>query len=140
MADTIGTILSIVIPLVGAMFWVGRQLGNRIDDMKADTGKRIDDMKADTGKRIGDLKTDTGKRIGDLKADTGKRIDDMKADMNRQFDETKSRLQHIESRIDDTNRRIDVVARDVAELRDRTGALEGSLSTFMSERRSPNAA
>ena len=118
MADTIGTILSIVIPLVGAMFWVGRQLGNRIDDMKADTGKRI----------------------GDLKADTGKRIDDMKADMNRQFDETKSRLQHIESRIDDTNRRIDVVARDIAELRDRTGALEGSLSTFMNERRSQNAA
>ena len=107
MADTIGTILSIVIPLVGAMFWVGRQLGKRIDDMKADTGKRIDDMKAD---------------------------------MNRQFDETKNRLQHVESRIDDTNRRIDVVARDIAELRDRTGALEGSLSTFMSERRSPNAA
>ena len=114
MADTIGTILSIVIPLFGAMFWVGRQLGKRLDD--------------------------TGKRIEDLKADTGKRIEDLKADMNRQFDETKSRLQHVESRIDDTNRRIDVVARDIAELRDRTGALEGSLSTFMSERRSTNAA
>ena len=118
MAETIGTTLSIVIPLFGAMFWVGRQLGKRIDDLKADTGKRIEAMKADTGKRI----------------------DDMKADMNRQFDETKSRLQHVESRIDDTNRRIDVVARDIAELRDRTGALEGSLSTFMSDRRSPNAA
>ncbi len=129
MADNIGTILSIVIPLFGAMFWVGRQLG-----------KRIDDMKADTGKRIGDMKADTGRRIDDLKADMNRQFDETKADMNRQFDETKSRLQHIESRIDDTNRRIDVVARDVAELRDRTGALEGSLSTFMSERRNPNAA
>ncbi len=129
MAETIGTTLSIVIPLFGAMFWVGRQLGKRIDDLKADTGKRIEDLKADTGKRIEALKTDAGKRIEALKAD-----------MNRQFDETKSRLQHVESRIDDTNRRIDVVARDIAELRDRTGALEGSLSTFMSERRNPTAA
>ena len=140
MADNIGTILLIVIPLFGAMFWVRRQLGKRIDDMKADTGKRIGDMKADTGRRIDDLKADTGRRIDDLKADMNRQFDETKADMNRQFDETKSRLQHIESRIDDTNRRIDVVARDVAELRDRTGALEGSLSTFMSERRNPNAA
>ena len=34
MADTIGTILSIVIPLFGAMFWAGRQLGKRIDDCR----------------------------------------------------------------------------------------------------------
>lgn len=60
--------------------------------------------------------------------------------MNRQFDLTNSRLQHIESRIDDTNRRIDTMGRDIAELRDRTGTLEGTLTTFMNAGRSPNAA
>ena len=69
-----------------------------------------------------------------------KRIDELKTDMKNRFSEVNSRLQHIETRIDDANKRIDTVGRDVAELRDRTGALEGSLSTFMSERRGTNAA
>ena len=80
------------------------------------------------------------RRIDDLKLDTTTRIDDMKADMNRQFTGVNSRLQHIETRIDDTNKRIDTVSRDLAELRDRTGTLEGTLSTFMNAGRSPNAA
>ena len=49
-------------------------------------------------------------------------------------------MQHIETRIDDTSKRIDAVGHDVADLRDRTGALEGTLSTFMNERRNTNAA
>ena len=69
-----------------------------------------------------------------------KRIDELKTDMKNRFSEVNSRLQHIETRIDDANKRIDIVGRDIAELRDRTGALEGSLSTFMSERRGTNAA
>ena len=67
--------------------------------------------------------------------------------MNRQFTETKRWLKHIETRIDDTNKRIDgtnkridEVGRDIADLRDRTGTLEGRLSTFMNERRNTNAA
>ena len=71
---------------------------------------------------------------------TARRIDDLKTDMRSQFSEANTRLQHIETRIDDTNKRIDTVGRDIAELRDRTGALEGSLSTFMIERRDTNAA
>lgn len=45
-----------------------------------------------------------------------------------------------ETRLDDTNKRIDTISRDIADLRDRTGALEGALSTFMNAGRSPNAA
>ena len=85
----------------------------------------------------------TGKRIDA----TGKRIDDLKTDMNRQFGETSKRLDRIETRlsdtnkrIDGTNKRIDDVGRDIADLRDRTGVLEGTLSTFMNERRNRNAA
>ena len=51
-----------------------------------------------------------------------------------------SRLERLESRIDDTNKRIDAIGRDIAELRDRTGTLEGTLHTFMNAGRSPNAA
>ena len=39
-----------------------------------------------------------------------------------------------------TTRRIDAVARDIADLRDRTGTLAGTLSTFMTAGKSPNAA
>ena len=71
---------------------------------------------------------------------TGKRIDDLKTDMNRQFGETGRRFDRIETQLADTNKRIDDVGRDIADLRDRTGVLEGTLSTFMNERRNPNAA
>ena len=53
--------------------------------------------------------------------------------MHSRFTETNSRLQHIETRINDTNKRIDAVSYDIAELRDRTGALEGGLSTFITK-------
>ena len=71
---------------------------------------------------------------------TGKRIDDLKTDMNRQFGETGRRFDRIETQLADTNKRIDDVGRDIADLRDRTGVLEGTLTTFMNERRNPSAA
>ncbi len=86
------------------------------------------------------LITNVTKRIDDLKTDTAKQFDELKTDISSRFTETNSRLQHIETRIDDTNKRIDAVGHDVADLRDRTGALEGTLSTFMNERRNTNAA
>ena len=110
------------------MFLLGRHLGKRLDDMNG----RFDDMNA----RFGELRAGMDARFGDMNA----RFGELRADMQKGFDETKSRLQHIEVRIDDTNKRIEDVARDVAALRDRTGALEGSLSTIMAERRNPNAA
>ena len=69
-----------------------------------------------------------------------KRLDELKGEMNRQFDEVNHRLERVETRIDDANKRIDAIGRDIADLRDRTGTLEGTLSTFMNEGRSPNAA
>ena len=60
--------------------------------------------------------------------------------VNSQFQAVNSRLQHIENRIDDTNKRIDAIGRDIAELRDRTGTLEGTLSTFLNARQSSSAA
>lgn len=62
-----------------------------------------------------------------------KRLDELKGDMNRQFGEANKRLDRVETRID-------AIGRDIADLRDRTGTLEGTLSTFMNEGRSPNAA
>ena len=67
--------------------------------------------------------------------------------LGREFTTVHGRLQHLETRIDETNgridetnRRIDTIGRDIADLRDRTGTLEGTLSTFMNAGRSPNAA
>ena len=59
-----------------------------------------------------------------------RRLDELKTDMRSQFGETNSPPQRIETRIDDTNKRTDAVGRDIAELRDRTGALEGSVGRF----------
>ena len=64
---------------------------------------------------------------------TGNRIDALKTDINR-------RLDRIEAQLGDTNKRIDDVGRDIADLRDRTGVLEGTLTTFMNERRNPSTA
>ena len=63
-------------------------------------------------------------------------LDELKGDMNhmnRQFGEANKRLDRVETRID-------AIGRNIADLRDRTGTLEGTLSTFMNEGRSPNAA
>ena len=51
---------------------------------------------------------------------TNTRIDDT----NRRIDETNNRLQRVETRVDE-------IGRDIGELRDRTGKLEGTLSTFI---------
>ena len=91
-------------------------------------GKRLDGLKGD----INSLKGD----INSLKGD----INGLKGNMDRQFDEVNHRLERVETRIDDANKRIGAIGRDIADLRDRTGTLEGTLSTFMNEGRSPNAA
>ncbi len=140
MTETVVAILPIVVAIFGGALLLTRQVGKRIDDLKSDTAKQFQELKSDTARQFQELKSDTARQFQELKSDTAKRFDESRSDMNRQFSETNSRLQHIETRIDDTNKRIDIVARDVAELRDRTGALEDSLSTFMNERRKPNAA
>ena len=42
--------------------------------------------------------------------------------------------------LDKTNTRIDAIGRDIAELRDRTGTLQGTVSSFMTAGKSRNAA
>lgn len=103
------------------MRMLSRNITKRIDDLRADTAKQSND----TNRQFSELRTDTNRQFGET---------------NRQFNETKTSLHRIETRIDETNKRIDTVARDIAELRDRTGTLEGTLTTFMNERRNPNAA
>lgn len=68
------------------------------------------------------------------------RIADMRTDMNRRLDDATNGLQTLGNRLDETYKRIDTIGRDIADLRDRTGTLEGTLSTFMSAGKSPNAA
>ncbi len=63
MADTIGTNL-LIVPLFGAMFWVGRQLGRRIDDLKTETGKRIDDLKTDMNRQFDERAVFSTSRAG----------------------------------------------------------------------------
>ena len=62
--------------------------------------------------------------------------------MNRQFTQTNQLIDdtrsELNSRLDDTNRHlervetsVDQIGRDIGELRDRTGKLEGTVSTFI---------
>ena len=67
-------------------------------------------------------------------------IGDLRTDMSRRLDDATNGLQTLGNRLDETNKRIDAIGRDIADLRDRTGTLEGTLSTFMSAGKSPNAA
>ena len=136
MSDTTTIVTSIIgtgIAITGILAAMLRILATNIT-------KRIDDLRSDTRNQFNELRSDTTKQLDELKSDTRNQFDELKTDMNSRFTETNSRLQHIETRIDDTNKRIDAVGHDVADLRDRTGALEGSLSTFMNERRNTNAA
>ena len=78
-----------------------------------------------------------------LRSDINRQFDPMNGRLGRienRIDRIDGRIDRIESRIDRMDGRIDTVGRDIADLRDRTGSLEGRLATFMSERRDPNAA
>ena len=72
--------------------------------------------------------THTNRRIDDTRSELSKRIDDTRSELSKRIDDTRSelsnRLQRVETRVDE-------IGRDIGELRDRTGKLEGTLSTFM---------
>ena len=73
-----------------------------------------------TNQRIDDLRTDLKERLND----TNRRIDDTRTELNTRLDETNRRLERVETRVDQ-------IGRDIGELRDRTGKLEGTVSTFI---------
>ena len=56
--------------------------------------------------------------------DTNRRIDDARTELKERLDDTNRRLERVESRVDE-------IGRDIGELRDRTGKLEGTISTFI---------
>ena len=64
--------------------------------------------------------TQTSQRIGDTRSELNSRLDDT----NRRIEETNRHLERVETRVDQ-------IGRDIGELRDRTGKLEGTVSTFI---------
>ena len=56
--------------------------------------------------------------------DTNRRIGDVRTDLMERLDGTNRRLERVKARVDD-------IGRDIGELRDRTGKLEGTLTTFI---------
>ena len=64
--------------------------------------------------------TQTNQRIDDVRTDLKERLNDT----NRHIEETNRHLERVETRVDQ-------IGRDIGELRDRTGKLEGTLSTFI---------
>ena len=57
------------------------------------------------------------------------RIADLRTDVNRRLDDATNGLQTLGNRLDETNKRIDTIGLDIADLRDCNGTLEGTLST-----------
>ena len=68
--------------------------------------------------------TQTNQRIDDIRTDLKERIDDTRRELNTRLDETNRHLERVETRVDQ-------IGRDIGELRDRTGKLEGMVSTFI---------
>ena len=126
---------TIVVSIIGAAVGIVSVLGMMLRNLATNVARQFEAVEKRSDSIAGRLDA-----VAEQCDSTARRLDELKTDMQNQFAETNRRLQRIETRIDDTNKRIDAVGRDVAALRDRTGALEGSLATFMSERRGANAA
>ena len=73
-----------------------------------------------TNQRIDDVRTDLKERLNE----TTRRIDDTRSELNTRLEETNRHLERVETRVDQ-------IGRDIGELRDRTGKLEGTVSTFI---------
>ena len=115
-STTTAIVTSIVASGVGIITILGLMIGFMVRSMNIQfthTNTRIDDTRIELSKRIDDTRIELNKRIDDTRIDLGKRTD-----------ETNNRLQRVETRVDE-------IGRDIGELRDRTGKLEGTLSTFI---------
>ena len=112
-AGVIVTILGLMIRSINKQF---EQTNHRIDDVRTDLKERLNDTRTELNARLDDTRTELNARLDD----TNRRIDDT----NRHIEETNRRLERVETRVGD-------IGRDIAELRDRTGKLEGTVSTFI---------
>ena len=112
-AGVIVTILGLMIRSINKQF---EQTNHRIDDVRTDLNARLDDTRTELNTRL----DDTNRRIDDTRTELKERLDDT----NRRIEETNRRLERVETRVD-------AIGRDIGELRDRTGKLEGTISTFI---------
>ena len=83
----------------------------------------------ETNQRIDDVRTDLKERLND----TNRRIDDTRSELNSRIEESNRHLERVETRVDQ-------IGRDIGELRDRTGKLEGTVSTFIQSQSKVEAA
>ena len=120
--DALVNLAPIAALLAAFAYWIDRQTGRRIDDLKAQNqvtyeqiGKRIDDLKSENRAAHEQL----GKRIDD----TGKRIDDLKSENRAAHEQLGKRIDDTGKRIDDTGRRIDDLGQRVDKLTDTVNAL-----------------
>ena len=110
---------AIVTSILGSAGVTVTMLGLMIRSMNTQfkqTNQRIDDVRTDLKERL----NDTNRRIDDTRTELNTRLDDT----NRHIQETNRHLERVETRVDD-------ISRDIGELRDRTGKLEGTVSTFI---------
>ena len=89
-----------------------------------------------TNRRIDDVRTDLKERLND----TNRRIDDTRTELNTRLDETNRHIEETNRRLERVETRVDQIGRDIGELRDRTGKLEGTVSTFISSQDKSEAA
>lgn len=80
-------------------------------------------------RNINVLLKETNRRIDE----TNQRVNETRTDLGKRIDETNNRLERVETRVDH-------IGRDIGELRDRTGKLEGTLSAFIQNRAKVEAA
>ena len=119
---------TIVTSIVGSAGVIVTILGLMIRSMNKQfeqTNRRIDDVRTDLKERL----NDTNRRIDDTRTELNTRLEDT----NRHIEETNRRLERVETRVDQ-------IGRDIGELRDRTGKLEGTVSTFISSQNKSEAA
>ena len=110
---------AIVTSIIGSGGLIVAMLGVMIRGMNrqfTQTNQRIDDVRTDLKERL----NDTNRRIDDTRSELNSRLDDT----NRRIEETNRHLERVETRVDQ-------IGRDIGELRDRTGKLEGTVSTFI---------
>ena len=68
--------------------------------------------------------TQTKQRIDDVGTDLRGRLNDTRSELSSRLEETNRRLERVETLVEQ-------IGRDIGELRDRTGKLEGTVSTFI---------
>ena len=110
------TIVTSIVGSAGVIVTILGLMIRSINKQFEHTNHRIDDVRTDLKERLNDTRTELNARLDD----TNRRIDDT----NRHIEETNRRLERVETRVGD-------IGRDIAELRDRTGKLEGTVSTFI---------